>query len=32
VGFNRATRVLAINRDPDADIFGQADVGIADRR
>ena len=28
VGFNRATRVLAINRDPDADIFGQADVGI----
>ena len=24
VGFNRATRVLAINRDPDADIFDQA--------
>jgi electron transfer flavoprotein alpha subunit len=28
VGFNRASRVLAINRDPDADIFDQADIGI----
>ena len=28
VGFVRATRVLAINADPDAAVFDQADVGI----
>ncbi len=28
VGFARATRVLAINSDPDAEVFDHADVGI----